>query len=201
MLNLAGDVVAEVQQDGAVTAAAFSSDGHFLATASLDGTAAITDLTTGQRLSTYTGHAGAIDAVAFSTTGDLVATGGDDGKVQLWRPNSGDEVATLAGHRAPVRVVAFSPVADRLLSGKRRWDGTGLDVVPERRIVSRGRVDLDPDPSERSSPQWVRLTDDVGHAVRATFPDETGVGTDGEHRRGHRSDRLAARPLTRGCWR
>ena len=133
--TLNGDLVVEVQQGGAITAAAFSSDGHLLVTASVDGTAAVSDLDTGQRLSTYTGHAGAINAAAFSTSDDLVATGGDDGKVQLWRPSSGDEVATLAGHRSSVHDVAFSAVEKEQFFGKLRLrrHGSGRPRRPAAR--------------------------------------------------------------------
>ncbi|HEY9527214.1 MAG TPA: helix-turn-helix domain-containing protein, partial [Anaerolineales bacterium] len=54
-----------------------SPDGKYLATASVDGTARLWDLATGETIRTFSGHTGAIDGLAFSPDGKTLITGGD----------------------------------------------------------------------------------------------------------------------------
>ena len=75
----------------AVTAVAFSPDGHTLATTSRDQTVRLWNVTDpahptllGQPL---TGHTGPVFAVVFSPDGRTLATGSDDQTVRLWTMN------------------------------------------------------------------------------------------------------------------
>jgi WD40 repeat protein len=62
---------------------AVSPDGTLVATGSLDGTAKLWDLATGQAKMTLFGHEGPINTVAFSPDGRFVATGSADGTLAL----------------------------------------------------------------------------------------------------------------------
>jgi WD40 repeat protein len=63
---------------------AFSPDGKLAITGGLDQKAKVWDTTSGQVLSTLSGHTEGIIAVAFSPDGTRVATAGSDGTARIW---------------------------------------------------------------------------------------------------------------------
>ncbi|HET6937914.1 MAG TPA: WD40 repeat domain-containing protein, partial [Nocardioides sp.] len=132
-----GRFLSFVQHEAAIDEAAFSPDGHRLATASEDASAKATDIQSGKTLATFTGHTGPVSSVAFNPAGNLVATGGKDGVVRLWRADGGAEVAGLVGHQAPINQVSFAPDGDSLLSASddstaRVWSTAGsAEAFPE----------------------------------------------------------------------
>ena len=64
------------------SAVALSHDGNTLATASLDNTAWVWDVTTGQKLAVLT-HQSSVNAIALSLDGRVLATASDDKTVRL----------------------------------------------------------------------------------------------------------------------
>ncbi|MDA2913796.1 serine/threonine protein kinase [Acidobacteriia bacterium AH_259_A11_L15] len=92
-----------------VWAVAFSPDGRWLASASLDNTVKLWEVASGQEVYTLTGHTESVLAVAFSPDGRWLASGSNDDTVKLWEVATGREVRTLRGHTGGVRQVAFSP--------------------------------------------------------------------------------------------
>ncbi|MEI6043349.1 MAG: hypothetical protein WCS37_03045 [Chloroflexota bacterium] len=105
-----------------ITSLAFSSDGTFLATGSLDNIVKVWEVTSGKELATLKGHSSGITSLAFSPDGKTLASGSWDNTIKLWEVTSGKELATLKGHSAGVRSVAFSPDGKTLASGS--WDNT-----------------------------------------------------------------------------
>src|ERR1041385_1524491 len=75
--------IATIKHSNVITAAEFSSDGRFLATGSVDGTARIWDIVSGFELSRIT-YDHPVMAIAFSEDGSYVATATDDGVVHTW---------------------------------------------------------------------------------------------------------------------
>lgn len=176
-----GDLVADVQHDGAVEAVAFSPDGGALATAGEDGLVQVTDLGDGDLVTTYAGHAGPVETVAFSPLGDLVASAGEDGAVQLWRPTTGSPVASLVGHRGPVNQVAFRPDGAEVVSASddstaRVWAATGAETsFPERAAGEVGRAfEQALAPGGRYASVVLEPADD-GTTVQRTLDVETGA--------------------------
>ena len=103
-----------------------SPDGKYLATASVDGTARLWDLATGETIRTFSGHTGAIDGLAFSPDGKTLITGGDQ-TVRLWDVATGEELQVFSGHTAGVGDVEFSPDGQSIVSSSgdqtaRIWD-------------------------------------------------------------------------------
>jgi WD40 repeat protein len=120
-----------------LTRVAFSPDGHTLATASVDTTVRLWDISNPHQphpLSTLTDHTAEVWSVAFSPDGHTLATGSVDTTVRLWdisdlrQPHP---LSTLTGHTNAVRAMAFSPDGHTLATGSddttaRLWDISDL---------------------------------------------------------------------------
>lgn len=119
-----------------------------VAAVTFQGTAAVWDVRTGERLLTLAGHSGPIKAVAYNPDGSLLATGSEDGEIRLWDAESGVTRGILRGHELPVGGVAFSPDGSRLASigiggGTIRVWAVAVDdlVMLARRELTRGLSD------------------------------------------------------------
>ncbi|MFI7535866.1 helix-turn-helix domain-containing protein [Streptosporangium sp. NPDC049376] len=117
----------------AVYAVRLSPGGHTLASASMDGTVRLWDLTDPHRptpLAVLTGHTKGVTSAVFSADGHLLATGSDDGTARLWDvadPRRPRALATLTGHTGVVRALALSPDGRTLATASydrtaRLWD-------------------------------------------------------------------------------
>ena len=104
-----------------VTGMAFSPKSGTLVTADGDGTIALWDGATGQRI-TRLGYSNTLDAtsVAFSPDGKTLAAGDANGKVDLWNTTTWTLTRSLPNTgRTPVYSVAFSPNGSDLAAGGR----------------------------------------------------------------------------------
>ncbi len=125
-----------------VRAVAVAADGRQVVSASDDGTVAVWDLTTGQRLRELRGHRAAVNAVAVSPGGRQVVSGSDDGTVAVWDLATGRRLRELRGHQAAVRAVAVALHGRQVVSGCD--DGTVVvwDLTTGRRLRQlRGHPD------------------------------------------------------------
>jgi WD40 repeat protein len=111
----------EGHSDG-VSSVAFSPDSTRLASASLDSTIKMWDVSSGACLQTFEGHSDWVTSVAFSPDLTRLASASEDSTVKIWDASSGACLQTLESHSRHVTSVAFSPDSTRLASAS--WDMT-----------------------------------------------------------------------------
>ncbi len=92
-----------------IVAFAFSPDQKLLLAGSIDRSARLWDLETGETLGVYTGHRMGVGSVAFSPDARLIATGSWDDTVHVWSVGTGERLMVLPGHEGGVQAVAFTP--------------------------------------------------------------------------------------------
>ena len=120
-----GNKISEWRTRGVVRSAALSPDGRYALTPYLMGAIALWDVSTGQAISTYSGHPNTFRghsgffSLALSPDGKYALSGGSDGTVKLYDSYSGDELLNIMAHPtiAGMTFVGFSPDGKYILSG------------------------------------------------------------------------------------
>ncbi|RYC79718.1 Vegetative incompatibility protein HET-E-1 [Fusarium oxysporum f. sp. narcissi] len=128
--------------DDLVTSVAFSADGQWIASGSMDGTVKIWDTATGACVQTLKGHGAWVNSIVFSADGQQLASGSSDETVKIWDVATGTCMQTLVGHNDSVSSVAFSADGQRVASGSsdetvKIWDAVTGACVQTLRL---GRV-------------------------------------------------------------
>ncbi len=99
-----------------LTAAAWSPNEQFIATAEDNNTISVWSALTGATVATYSGHSQIVRALAWSPDGKFIASAGDDQTVQVWNATTGTAIFTYHGHTARVNALAWSPDGKRIAS-------------------------------------------------------------------------------------
>jgi len=88
-------------------------NGRFVQSGTID----LWELSTGERLRTFTGHRGAVTSVCLSADNRYALSGSMDATVRLWEIANGQCLRTFAGHADAVTSVTFSANGRYALSG------------------------------------------------------------------------------------
>ena len=108
---------------------AYTTDGAWLATGSIELSIRLWNATTGEEIGRLRGHGYAVRGLVFSPDGRRIASGGGDKTLKIWDAQNRQELLTLKGHDTYVNSVAFSPDGHRIATGDQQgiikvWDGT-----------------------------------------------------------------------------
>lgn len=98
-----------------VRSVAFSPDGQWVASGSLDETVKLWDAKTGD-VKDFGKHSGGVNCIAYSPDGKRIASGGSDNKIIVWDAKTGKVITVLKGQRS-IYTVAFSPNGQQIVSG------------------------------------------------------------------------------------
>lgn len=152
------------QPGSRVTAVAFDSSSHWLASGGRDRAIRLWEAPTGRLHRTIARHRSAVHAVAFTPTGQWLASGSADGTVRLWQVRTGRCVRVLEGGAGEVYAVAIDPSGQIVAGGTRNgtvrlWslpqgkllpalqghaDGvTALAFAPQGQVLASGSGDWD----------------------------------------------------------
>ncbi|HEY7356762.1 MAG TPA: WD40 repeat domain-containing protein, partial [Ktedonobacterales bacterium] len=88
-----------------------------VASASQDGTVQVWEASSGNLITTYSGHKGAVLAVAWSPDGSRIASAGAERTVQIWDPATGNELGLRNDLNQPIQALAWSPTSQQLAIG------------------------------------------------------------------------------------
>ncbi len=123
-----------------ITSVAWSPNGKYIPSGSLDKTAQIWAVNAADHFQpvVYHGHTAGLQAVAWSPDSNRVVSGSMDKTVQVWEALSGEHVEIYRGHTDFVNTVAWSPDGSYIASGSadstvRLWEvATGKQVYVYR---------------------------------------------------------------------
>jgi len=110
-------LVLPIGHTASVTSVAFSPDGRYALSGSMDTTLKLWEVDTGREVRSYSGHIHGVYSVAFSPNGRYVLSGSGDGALKLWDVTTGRQVRSFIGHTGLVRSLAFSSDGFYALSG------------------------------------------------------------------------------------
>lgn len=103
------ELVVQCAHQDQVRGMAFTPDGKVLATASLDQTVKLWDLSAGRLIRDLVGHEGGVYTVAVSPDGRMLASAGLDQKILFWSMVDGSLLGSVDGHSDSINSLAFSP--------------------------------------------------------------------------------------------
>lgn len=184
-----------------VTATASDSDGEVVVTGTMQGTAQVWDVTSGElaaALSPLEGLSSPVSAVAVGPAGNQYAVGHADGRLQIWNVVAGTLVSSSGtGSKGPIASLAFSPDGQRIAvvyESGRVWFGnaatgelegstsvgdtdtvTSVTFSPDGKWIAFGRADGGVQLWDRSAGRPVgQLLDGQQRAVTAVAFGPTG---------------------------
>ncbi|KAL5633015.1 hypothetical protein ACGC1H_003492 [Rhizoctonia solani] len=103
-----------------VKSVAFSPDGSYVVSGSLDCTVRLWDLSNGATISVLRGHSGTVDSVQFAPNEPHVISGSQDRSIRIWNTSDGTLIRLLRkAHSQGITSIAVSSDGSRIVSGSR----------------------------------------------------------------------------------
>ena len=100
---VSGKLPPALVHENLVTAAVYSEDGKFAASASWDKTVKVWDVNTTRVIYTFQGHTDKVNAIAWHPTLPRLASGSRDGTVKVWNSSTGQVALTLYADTGPLK--------------------------------------------------------------------------------------------------
>ncbi|GBU28314.1 hypothetical protein R84B8_01872 [Treponema sp. R8-4-B8] len=122
---------------GTITSAAFSFDGQFIISGSVDKTVKLWNVETGEEIKTFSGYNASVTSVAFSPDEKTIFSSSGSNTIKFWNAVTGNEIKTstgFTGFAGPTFAIAYSPDNSMILSNTndftlRLWDAkTGIPI-------------------------------------------------------------------------
>lgn len=119
---------------GNIYSIAYSPDGKYALSGSLDKTLKLWDISTGKEIRTFLGHTGSVNSVAFSPDGKYAVSAGEDNTLKVWDVSTSKEIRQLIaeGIGYGIKSVSISPDGRYALSAGdaiKQWDiATGKEI-------------------------------------------------------------------------
>ena len=121
-----------------ISSMAFSPDGKYIVSSSLDQTLHIWDIERSRELRTFSGINRGIISVAWSPDNLHIVSGAWDGSITIWDVNNADIIKSFPAHHGAVSSVIYDNKGEQILSGGfdgsiKLWDkyGTFISTVLE----------------------------------------------------------------------
>jgi uncharacterized protein with WD repeat len=99
-----------------IESVAWSPNGLYVATASMDHTVQVWSVATNELRYIYQGHNASVQVVAWSPDGSRVASASADATVQVWESTGGKHLYTYRGHPIGVNAISWSPDSNYIAS-------------------------------------------------------------------------------------
>ena len=135
------EVFVQLGHRSAISSVAVSSNGHKVASGSLDGFIKLWDADSGREIKTLEGHQGSVQGLAFSPDGKQLASIGRDRTLRTWNSITGATLSAVNAHENIALAIAFSNDGKKIITGSfdkavKVWDASSARTLSALELQS-----------------------------------------------------------------